>query len=199
MTRTPRLLFATVTATAVVALTVGCSHGKNENRKMNASPIGNSAAKAQWFDLTTRIEATQQLVGGDWEVVDSNARPCNEGAVNWTITRIGPGVRTAEREELFDSVEVAWKKNGWEPVRRATGGDAPGLRLRYPASGVLGDGFYVELESTVHGTTIGAQTACAAGDVDQLNREQFAFNNTPGYTPTPAASPTALAPTPPAP
>lgn len=163
---------------------------------MRATSIDSSAAKHSWLELTTRVEATQQIVGGDWEVSDTNSRKCADGSVNWGVTRLGPGVATADRAALFDRVEVAWKAFGWHAVRTRIGGESPGLQLRYPTGGALDDGFFVELGSTVHGTTIDAQTACTAGDVDQLNREQFAFNNTPGYTPTPASSPTALAPTP---
>ncbi|KQO63415.1 hypothetical protein ASF23_03895 [Curtobacterium sp. Leaf261] len=148
-----------------------------------------SAAKSEWLDLSEKAAATQNIVGGDWEYVDSNADDCGDGGAHWGITRLGPGVPEAERNDLFDRVQTAWKAFGWDAARTKLGGDAPGLQLRYPASGVREDGFYIEFDSTVHGTTIGAQTSCAAGDVDQLAKEQFAYNNTPGRTPSATPTP----------
>ncbi|KQO63413.1 hypothetical protein [Curtobacterium sp. Leaf261] len=156
---------------------------------MDRTSIDSSAAKSEWLHLSKRIEATQNFIGGDWEFIDSNARDCGDGGVQWVIGRIGPGVPAAERRALFDEVEAAWKANGWDPVRTHFGGDAPGEMLRYPASGVMDDGFYVEFDSTVHATTMGAQTPCAAGDGDQLAKEQFADNNTPGRTPSATPTP----------
>lgn len=109
--------------------------------------------------------------------------------MQWVIARIGPGVPAAGRTALFDQVEAAWKANGWDPVRTHFGGDVPGERLRYPASGGMGDGFSVEFDSTVHATTMGAQTPCAAGDGDQLAKEQSAYDNTPGRTPSATPAP----------
>jgi hypothetical protein len=163
---------------------------------MDRTSTDSSAAKSEWIDLSEKTAATQDIVGGEWEYVDSNADECGSGGAHWGITRLGPGVSAAERNVLFDRVQAAWEAYGWDAARTKLGGDAPGLKLRYPARGVMEDGFYIEFDSTAHGTTIGAQTPCAAGDVDALAEEQFAYKNTPGLPPTPAASPTALTPTP---
>ncbi|WP_156364269.1 hypothetical protein [Curtobacterium sp. Leaf261] len=192
-----RVLLSVASLSTCVVLLTGCSPiNIQKDDRMVAPPTNSSAAKAAWIDLTTQIAATQQMVGGEWEVLDTNSRACGDGGASWVVARIGPGVPAADRRALADEVEAAWKAYGWSPVRAPFGVDAPGLRLRYPASGVLPNGFYIEFNSNRYASTIGAQTPCAAGDVDQLNREQFAFNNTPGYTPTPASSPTALTPTP---
>jgi hypothetical protein len=156
---------------------------------MEATSTDSSAAKANWRELSMRVAETQRIVGGDWEFSDTNARECGGGGAQWGITRLGPGVAKPARDALFDRVEAAWKANGWDPVRTRLPGDAPGLQLRYPAAGSLDGGFFVEFAATVHGSTIDAQTGCAAGDVDELAKEQFAYNNTPGRTPSARPAP----------
>lgn len=190
MTRVGRTRLAVGCAlTAVMLLTACAREDVREDHRMGTTTTDSSAAKAVWRGLSTRVAETQRIVGGDWVFSDTNARECGSGGAQWGITRLGPGVAKSEREALFDRVEAVWKANGWDAVRTPLPGDTPGLQLRYPAAGSLDGGFFVEFAATVHGATIDAQTGCAAGDVDELAREQFAYHNTPGRTPSPTPMP----------
>jgi hypothetical protein len=174
---------ACITMTTLAACAAN-EHGQEHN--VTTSHRATSSAKAEWRVLSEQVAQTQSIVGGTWESVDTSARQCSEDGAQWAITRIGPGVSATERDALMDRVERAWAKNGWKPARTHITGDAPGLQLRFPAGGFDDRRFFIELGSTVHGTTIQAQTPCAPGDVDQLNREQFAYNHMPGIAVSPA-------------
>lgn len=149
---------------------------------MTSTTSHDGSAKAEWIALSAQIAETQAIVGETWTSVDSAAGDCGVSGVQWGIGRLGPGVNASDRRALFERIEAAWQANGWTPTLTTLGGDAPGLQLRYPAAGGFEDGFFVEIGSTVHGTSIGAQTPCARGDVDALNEEQFAYNHAPGVT-----------------
>ncbi|MBT2503126.1 hypothetical protein [Curtobacterium sp. ISL-83] len=153
---------------------------------MTTAQAGGSA-KDEWDRLSEHVAQTQAIVGGSWEPVDSSARACGDGGAQWAITRLGRGTSLTERPALVEQIEREWKKYGWELNRTAIGGDAPGVRLRFPAGGSDERRFFIDIGFTVHGTTIEAQTPCAPGNVDQLNAEQYAYKHSPGIdtTPTP--------------
>lgn len=148
------------------------------------SATNSTGAKQAWNEMNAEAEATQAIIGGDWLASDTSARPCTNG-VQWVITRGGPGSEPDTRAAELDRIDERWRAAGWEPVRSDITGDAPGQQLRYPASGVFEDGFFIEFGTTDNGSTLQIQTPCAPGDADALNREKYGekHTNTPPYIP----------------
>jgi hypothetical protein len=186
-----------IPAALVVAILAGCSANAvtPQEQEPSTSPTDSSDAKQVWNDANAQAEATQAVVSGRWLASDSDADPCGTGGVHWGVSRIGPGTSEAERAAKVAAVEDQWRELGWKPTKSEFGGDAPGLQVRYPASGVLEDGFFAEFDTTVHASTLQMQTPCTPGDADQLNREKYAqkHTNTPPDIPgasTPSESPT---------
>lgn len=185
-----------IVGSVVLTLTACSNTQPNREPQMTASsnPSGEagppSSAKAAWDDLNRKVESTQAMIGGKWEISDSGATACGSSDAQWAITRLGPGAGADDRARLIDQIVVAWKGNGWTPARGHIGGDAPGLQLRYPAGGSFDDGFFIELGMTDHGTSIQARTPCAPGDMDSLNKEQYAYNHQ-NTTRLPSDSPSA--------
>lgn len=150
-----------------------------------------SAAKSTWDTANSLAEATQKAVGGAWVGSDSAAEQCGESGARWGLTRIGPGTDPGARDRTISAVEALWADSGLTPTRRALGGDAPGVEVRFPAAGTRDDGFFIEFATTVHGSTIGMQTPCTPGDVDALNREKYGERHTNTPPDIPGASPSA--------
>lgn len=147
------------------------------------SSTTNGSAEQTWDQMNARAESTQAFLPGAWSASDTAARPCGSGGAQWVISRIGPGTPTGSREATVAAIHAHWKQFGWEPVRSTTGGDAPSTRLRYPGSLSFDDGFFIDFETTVHGSTLALQTPCAPGDYDALNRAKYGerHTNTPPF------------------
>lgn len=150
-------------------------------------------AERAWDATNERVETTQALLEGQWLAYDTAARGCGSTGAQWLVSRIGPGSDPGSRTRLLAAVEERWSGFGWSAVRSAIGGDTPGDRLRYPSVGSTKDGFFVELTTNAHATTITVQTPCATGDVAALNTEKYAerHTNTPPDVPgaTPSSTP----------
>ncbi|MET3637622.1 hypothetical protein [Curtobacterium oceanosedimentum] len=156
------------------------------------SATDQNAAKQVWQAMNTEIESSQDVVGPGWLASDTAARACGTRGVQWVINRYGPGTSAAERAEVLDGLERRWTALGWKPVRSAITGDAPGQRLRYPATRSLDDGFFVEFGTTERGSTLQLRTPCTPGDSAALNAEQYAerHTDTPPDVPGATVSPT---------
>lgn len=151
------------------------------------------AAEAAWTTANALAESTQAAVRGTWLASDSAAESCGNDGVHWGITRLGPGTDTQARSAALDGFEELWNEAGYDPDRISIGGDAPGTELRYPRSGTLDTGFFIEFGTTEHGSTLQMQTPCAPGDADALNRAKYAerHTNTPPDIPGAATPSTA--------
>jgi len=154
-----------------------------------ASATGQDAAEKVWRTMNAEVESSQDVVGTGWLASDTAARPCGTRGVQWVINRYGPGTSGAERTRVLDDLERRWTALGWQPVRSAITGDAPGQRLRYPANRSLDDGFFVEFGTTEHGSTLQLQTPCTPGDTTALNKEQYAERHTNTPPDVPGVSP----------
>lgn len=198
MARCSAIAIALCYATSILLLTVACS-APDLVRKPEMTPTdpAQQAAKARWDEANSLAEATQELVGGSWSSSDSAAERCGEEGARWGLTRLGPGTDPDERAAIASAVEALWTGAGHVPSSKALGGDAPGLELRFPQTGVQPDGFFVEFRTTQHGSTVAMQTACTGGDVDELNRERYGERHTntppdiPGAGSASPAGPTA--------
>ncbi|WP_069712958.1 hypothetical protein [Curtobacterium sp. ER1/6] len=160
--------------------------------KTVASDTDQDAAEKVWRTMNAEVESSQDVVGSGWLASDTAARACGTRGVQWVINRYGPATTGAERTRVLDDLERRWTALGWQPVRAAITGDAPGQRLRYPATRSLDDGFFVEFGTTEHGSTLQLQTPCTPGDITALNTEKYAerHTNTPPDVPGATASST---------
>lgn len=177
-----RLIVAAALIGSIVTVTGCARYDPSEEPIMTASDPHAVSAKARWLEFSEQIAATQAIVGGTWESVDTAASECGAAGAQWGIGRLGPGVPEADRHALYERIETAWRAFGWDPTLTKLYNEEAGLQLRYPASGGFDDGFFVEIGSSVHGTSIGGQTPCGVGDVDALNEEHFADEHSPGVT-----------------
>lgn len=166
-------------AVAVLALGLAlssCSTRSSQEAGMSHGP--SDSAERVWDATNERVETTQALVEGPWLAYDTAARGCGSTGAQWLVSRIGPGSDPGSRTRLLAAVEERWSGFGWSAVRSTIGGDAPGDRLRYPSAGSTNEGFFVELTTNAHATTITVQTPCATGDVAALNAEAYAERHT---------------------
>lgn len=166
------VLHALAVGGAVCLVAAGCSDHFPEEEPLMTSTGQRSAAET-WDLANARAESTQAFVAGAWSAIDSAARACGTDGARWVIGRLGPGTTSASREDVVAAIRAHWQGFGWEPTRSTTSGDAPSTRLRYPAGRSLDDGFFVDFETTVHGSTLTLQTACAPGDAGELNRTRY--------------------------
>lgn len=189
MRTTVRTVLVLVAAGSLTLALNACS-GTTGSTTPSGSTGAASSAKSAWDDLNRKVESTQAIIPGQWEISDSGATACGGSGAQWGITRLGPGASADDRAHLIDQVEAAWKSDGWTPIRTRIGGDAPGLQLRYPAAGTFDDGFFIELGITDYGSSMQSQTPCEPGDADALNAEQYAYNHQ-NTTRLPSDSPSA--------
>ncbi|WP_182046227.1 hypothetical protein [Curtobacterium sp. ME26] len=189
--RRARTLRAALATAGIVALAACSSSPAQEGTA--ASDTDEDAAKEVWRTMNAEVESSQDVVGSGWLASDTAARACGTRGVQWVINRYGPATTGAERTRVLDDLERRWTALGWQPVRAAITGDAPGQRLRYPATRSLDDGFFVEFGTTEHGSTLQLQTPCTPGDITALNTEKYAerHTNTPPDVPgaTPSSTP----------
>ncbi|OEI67801.1 hypothetical protein Cus16_2551 [Curtobacterium sp. ER1/6] len=188
--RRAQTLRAALATAGIVALTACSSTPVQE--KTVASDTDQDAAEKVWRTMNAEVESSQDVVGSGWLASDTAARACGTRGVQWVINRYGPATTGAERTRVLDDLERRWTALGWQPVRAAITGDAPGQRLRYPATRSLDDGFFVEFGTTEHGSTLQLQTPCTPGDITALNTEKYAerHTNTPPDVPGATASST---------
>ncbi|KQO63055.1 hypothetical protein [Curtobacterium sp. Leaf261] len=194
-----RTLLALAASLLIGISATGCTaSATTEDPSMH--PTSSSAAKEAFLSLNAILEDTQDVIGGDWLNDDDVATECSQAGARWGLSRFGRGMTDDERRSVLDAVRQRWIEEGWTPTltRTLLGSDSPGLQLRYPARLSVEGGLFVELVSTVHATTIFAQTRCAEGDVDALDASRWSerHTSTPPYFPV--SAPTTPTPTMPA-
>ncbi|KQO63054.1 hypothetical protein [Curtobacterium sp. Leaf261] len=191
-------MFRPLALGALLAATLaGCGSGA-PREDIPITPTNSDPAKRAFLSLDTLLDDTQYLVGGDWENVDSTAEECGPRGAQWVLSRHGPGMTKDQRRSVLAAIRQRWVAEGWDPTLSPTltGSDSPGQQLRWPGSRSVEGGLFVELVSTVHGTTIFARTMCAEGDDKVLTTSRWSQRHTitPPYIPPTA--PTTPTPTP---
>lgn len=187
-------IVALMPAVLLCTMVAGCTNGGSPPEALpSPSSSDSAAAKRVWGEANTRAEATQAIIAGKWLSSDTAARACG-GGVQWVVNRLGPGTDPGQRDALLGDIEAYWRSLGWKPTRSDFPGDAPGQQTRYPAGGLLKDGFFAEFGTTKYGSTLQIQTPCTPGDVDQLNREKYGERHTNTPPDIPGASSTPLGP-----
>jgi len=184
---------ASSTVVVSAALLTGCSAAASGTATTTSTSDPSADARSAWHEADALAGATQAEVPGGWLADDSAAGPCGAAGTGarWGLTRIGPSTSPSDRADVVAAVASVWSAHGYDAVERAIGGDAPGVRLRFPASGTLRDGFFIEFVTTAHASTIQLQTPCRRGDDRALNAERYAerHTDTPPDVPGATASP----------
>ena len=129
-------------------------------------------AKAQ---LVALLETAQDAIGGEWERSDAGAHTCTlaaggDGAA-YGLNRLGPGVAADAQQAIVDEVVAAWLAHDVDAVA-STLPEVEGVivtQVRYPATDVDSDGFFVQLWVSERASTVGGQTRCATGDAAEIN------------------------------
>ncbi len=126
-------------------------------------------------ELDEAMVASQQVIGGEWEVLDAGAEPCSmpDGTgARAPLSRLGGGLALDRQPEIIRMVSAEWAAAGFSATEvQLPPGGLITAELRYPESGEDENGVYLRLEMAPDASRVSGQTRCADGDVVQINEE----------------------------
>lgn len=171
-----------VVAGIAVAVLSGCTPSATN---ADGSQMDHTDAMAE---LDAVLLIAQNAVGGEWEVADDGAEPCQlpsgDTGVTYSFARFGPPLPLDQQPAAVDTVMAGWAAEDFTP---SAGTDmVQDFEIRtvgYPTSGVDNNGMYMAFRVGVNGSSVLGATRCVPGDYAQINRDYHAEQSA---TPTPA-------------
>jgi hypothetical protein len=141
-------------------------------------------------ELDGLLKIAQDALGGEWEIGDSGARPCQlpsgETGVTYALARYGPPLPLDQQPAAVDTTVAGWSARDFTPVVGSESLEGVEINtVAYPASGTDADGVFMNLRVGEKGSSVSGQTRCVPGDYAQINRDQSARSVTPTPVPTP--------------